>query len=64
MVLEGGEVISYERGTPVESKEVWGKLLFSIALRGGETLLWFRTEALLKWLKEMKRERLLLTPGL
>ena len=28
----------------------------SIALQGGETLLWFRTEALMKLLKEMKRE--------
>ena len=56
MILEGGEVISYERGTPVESKEVWGKLLNSIDLQGGEIFLWFRTEALFELLKEMKRE--------
>ena len=54
--LEGGEAISYERGTPVGSKEVWRKLLDSIALQGGEILLWFRTEALLELLEEMERE--------
>ena len=48
--------MSYERGTPVGSKEVWGNILNSIDLQGGETLLWFRTEALLKFLKEIKRE--------
>jgi hypothetical protein len=49
----GGGWISYERRTPVGSKEVWGKLLNSIHLQGGEILLWFRTEVLLEWLKEM-----------
>ena len=56
MILEGGQAFFYERGTPVGSKEVWGKLLIAIALTGGETLLWFRIEALLKLLKEIKRE--------
>ena len=56
MILEGGGAISWERGTPVASKEVWGKLLNSIALQGGETPLWFRTEALLKLLNEIKRD--------
>ena len=56
MILEGGEAISYERGTPVESKEVSGRLLNSIDLQGGETLLWLRTEAFLKLLKELTRE--------
>ena len=56
MILEGGEASSYERGTPVESKEVWEKLLNSVDLQGGETLLWFCTEASLKLLEEMKRE--------
>jgi len=58
VILEEGELISYERGTPVGSKEVMGKILNSIALRGGETLLWFRTEAEIcfQLLKEMKRE--------
>ena len=32
--MEGGEVICYERSTPVGSKEVWGKLLHSIDLQG------------------------------
>ena len=40
----GGWWISYERRTPVGSKEVWGKLLNSIHLQGGEIVLWFRTE--------------------
>ena len=56
MILEEEGAISHERGTPVGSKEVRGKLLNSIDLQGGETFLWFRTEALLKLLKEMKRE--------
>ena len=62
MILEGGGAISYERGTPVGSKEVWRKLLNSTDLQGGEILLWFRTESLLELLKEMERE-MLATPG-
>ena len=56
MILEGVGAISYERDTPVGSKEVWGKLLNSFDLQGGETLLWFRTEALSELLKERERE--------
>ena len=47
-------MIFYERRIPVGSEEVWGKLLNSIHLQGGEILLWFRTEALMEWLKEME----------
>ena len=53
----------YQRITPVGSKEVWGKLPNSIALQGGEILLWFRSEALFELLKGMERE-MLATPGL
>ena len=63
MILKGEGWIYYERGTPVGSKEVWGKLLHFIDLQGGEILLWFRTEALFELLKEMERE-ILATPGL
>ena len=62
MILEGGGWISFERGTPVGSKEVWGKLPNFIDLQGGEILLWFRTEALFELFKGMERE-MLATPG-
>ena len=63
MILEGVGWISYERGTPVGSKEVWGELLNSIDLQGGEILLWFRAEALFEFLTEMEKE-MLAVPGL